>query len=408
MSLNLQNGNSTMKLTSNNQCICGKYLIKTHSSKVYGGKGIVTCDSCDTACTNCILWHCDANDMHLQGFDICDNCIEKEKSFTDNNSDKRIKTQTWIEEIQTKKLLLKILQNILSHPTDLKYRDLKYDKIKSKFSKLNQYKASINILFFVGFRPSINQKRLIWRENDDNLKRLQQIIDTIKTDKACCPPEYETDNKDKFIPNPKFDIAKISNKPHNSKYLLHPSNVDTRHDLNRCVLSGCLCLKMIGDVLQLYKRRTRHTYNHVDIINDFNHLLYRHSNEFEQIHDILTRRIYSNEACELSKCLFMKRNQRDRAIISTHEYLLNKLYCTKDAHEIVSQQFLDRIHCFYFHSFDTAYKLTNKEKESILNEDVKTNNNDTNNECDVNILQINEIVKTKQNNCKDIKGLNRL
>eukprot|EP01084_Bolivina_argentea_P176397 305274_1 len=166
---------------------------------------------------------------------------------------------------------------------------------------------------------------------------------------------------------------------------------------------------MIGDVLKSGCTAIFSEYNHVEMIDGFNHLLYHHHNEYEHIHDILNHCIYPNTCCQLSKCLFMKRNQRDRDIISKHNYLLNKLYSAYDVYDITSQQLLDRIHCFFFHCFDTGFKLTNEEKQSIFKQDTKTNEEDRKtNKCDVNILKINQIVSAKQNTLTYVNGLNRL
>eukprot|EP01084_Bolivina_argentea_P142284 249977_1 len=104
-------------------------------------------------------------------------------------------------------------------------------------------------------------------------------------------------------------------------------------------------------------------YNSVALLNDFHHLLFYHSHQFESIHNILSKRVYKNVQCRLSNCLVMKRNYRNRKAITKKK--LNELYFDYD--DIVPQQLIDCIHCFYFHSFDTGMKLTNEDRNNIIN-----------------------------------------
>ena len=159
----------------------------------------------------------------------------------------------------------------------------------------------------------------------------------------------------------------------------------------KCELRECLCLKDITNILKKYKSyiyksdneqkeacidthvydRTGNKYNCVDLLNDFNHLLECHFTEFEEIYKILNEQIYDNNGCELSKCLLLRRHHRDRQKISDNDRILNELYNVND--DVVSQQLLDRIHCHYFHSFDTGYKLSEKDKRDIIDEEKKSN-----------------------------------
>eukprot|EP01083_Nonionella_stella_P228284 809150_1 len=82
----------------------------------------------------------------------------------------------------------------------------------------------------------------------------------------------------------------------------------------------------------------------------------------------------------------------------------NNLYHTNDDDDeyrgIVQQQMLDPIHCYYFHSFDTGYKIMRSERENIRNYELKSNDHDdTNNHTiDVDKAQrmFHTIIKRKQ------------
>ncbi len=57
----------------------------------------------------------------------------------------------------------------------------------------------------------------------------------------------------------------------------------------------------------------------------------------------------------------------DSSDVVTMEILsLKALYFDTSNDEMVRQQFVDRIHCHFFHSFDIGYKLTHNEKHDIL------------------------------------------
>eukprot|EP01084_Bolivina_argentea_P227983 385131_1 len=198
-----------------------------------------------------------------------------------------------------------------------------------------------------------------------------------------------------------------------------------------CDLSNCLCVKIIGDVMKLYDCYIRsisqhdqniHTniakiydtigntyylnYDAVDILNDFNHLLMYHSNQFEDIYNIQINTAYNGIDCDLSKCVCMTRNYRNRSTIT--ESVERSLYLDSD--DMVEQQLLDRIHCYYFHSFHIAYKLTNKEKNNIFDEDTKVSDDQklNNDIYDQSLAQINNVIVSKREFCSNIVRLHRL
>eukprot|EP01084_Bolivina_argentea_P271246 461468_1 len=112
-------------------------------------------------------------------------------------------------------------------------------------------------------------------------------------------------------------------------------------------------------------------YSTIELVNDFNELLLQRSNEFENIYNTLIQRSNNNVVCDLLKCESMRRNQRNRNEITENENELKTLYFNDD---IVTQQLLDRVHCYYFHSFDMGYKITTKDlqQNDIKNEEYDT------------------------------------
>eukprot|EP01084_Bolivina_argentea_P022503 41819_1 len=67
--------NNDSKDNEKYECICGCYLVKTQSCVVYNGKAVF-CDECDDSKSiSGIVWHCDKNNSHIAGFDVCNDCI---------------------------------------------------------------------------------------------------------------------------------------------------------------------------------------------------------------------------------------------------------------------------------------------------------------------------------------------
>eukprot|EP01084_Bolivina_argentea_P180656 312114_1 len=160
-----------------------------------------------------------------------------------------------------------------------------------------------------------------------------------------------------------FEMARNGNKKTKNTH----SKRSQSHS-NCCEINNCLCLEIMQTLLTRYCQHTENNvvddiyihignnYNSVDLLNDFNHLLSQHTNQFEVIYNRLNR-IYNGNGCDSCKCASIKRHYRDRSTIRNNENKLKELYFDMD--NIVKQQLLDRIHCYYFHS----YKLKNKQNE---------------------------------------------
>eukprot|EP01084_Bolivina_argentea_P008573 16039_1 len=83
-------------------CICGEQLIKIHDiSTLYDGYSHVKCDECEgTGKVDDIFWHCSKryNEIHRNGFDICNNCIHKYSQKALNKVSDDFKTETDMSE----------------------------------------------------------------------------------------------------------------------------------------------------------------------------------------------------------------------------------------------------------------------------------------------------------------------
>ena len=195
--------------------------------------------------------------------------------------------------------------------------------------------------------------------------------------------------------------------------MVYPRSLSSYHDEYPCPLSECLSLSILTDILSIYHQSDRdkhliyeikskigNDYGNIDILNDFNHLLHHHSNHFESIYHSLQRTLSTQNECCLAECSLMIRNQRDRNRMTEHKQDLKALYFTEDIKEIATLQLLDRIHCFYFHSFDIGFKLMNRDKEHMIS--------DTNADCSSAMAEMRAFVDSKRKNYKNIDTFHRL
>eukprot|EP01083_Nonionella_stella_P083514 230988_1 len=264
-------------------------------------------------------------------------------------------------------VLVRIFHNILQHPNEGKYKDL---NLKRVFNRLNYCQICIDLLQHAGFIVSDNGERLLFDpRNMTTLRNCHMVLST--------SPQYKSNHVTQFNCN-------VDNP---SQRFLSRSKAYSNHGHGdvQCALDDCLCLEIMCDVMRLYhvyitsnvgRHKTQshiddsvyseigNGYNNVDLLDDFNHLLSCHSHEFEDVYNMLKATVYDGEDCNLSQCVMMKRNHRDRSAITKNESILYQLYFDKD--NIVAEQLLDRVHCYYFHTFDVGRGLTENDRCHIL------------------------------------------
>eukprot|EP01084_Bolivina_argentea_P102905 184347_1 len=285
---------------------------------------------------------------------------------------------------------------ILKNKNNKKYQNLSMKRISNKFKNYSITHVCMVILYQAGFEKSDDGKRLLYDTN--NLHQLQSVHETLVSlrDKVSHNKEQleEKDCHNKVAVTQKLpqDISTIlkSNEIVNtidSKHLLQISEI-TDHKSNnnesKCDLSSCNHLKQLVILLTKYHIFVREqieqkndsdsneVYNlnqcGLSVLNDFHHLLSKHYDQFEDVYNLLKKTCNNKNVCTLSKCIMFKRNYRDRACGQSKRKQLNAMYFVTNELTIETQQILDKIHCFYIHSFDIGYKLTRKEKQYILNQ----------------------------------------
>eukprot|EP01084_Bolivina_argentea_P312395 540834_1 len=268
-----------------------------------------------------------------------------------------------------------ILKNILNDPKNEKFRKL---NLKRVISKLNHSLNHLTWLFQAGFEKSNDGKYLVFNSNC-----FDKLSDT-----------YQTLTMSLVINAANVSARHISSHAE-SKHLLN-SSYFAENIVNNCNLNNCVSLINIGCVLtgyvekvslqEIYKK-IDDQYDRVGLLNDYNHLLLQHSNQFEDVYDRLRNIVYNTFSCDLSKCLSMMRNRRDRSEIITNDKILNKIYFESDT--IVEQQLFDRIHCHFFHTFDMGYRIKQKDKQTILHNYNEQNHNYI-------VEKINALIKSKK------------
>eukprot|EP01083_Nonionella_stella_P020560 57005_1 len=240
---------------------------------------------------------------------------------------------------------------------------------------------------------------------------------------------FDAEDKDKMQQLDAF-VATLSNDSTGADDGKAQSMSWFKHDHPRpreysCTLKDCQHLQRISDILNNYnayilsqkddeKEQNAQAldkiypsnYTNTDLLNDEHHLLLFHANEFEHIYDLLLERSNDKATCQLSLCAVMKRNQRDRSLYANNPNMLHKLYCTDTQHHIVQQQFIDRIHCHYFHTFDIGYRMTQQEKQNIMDDDAKTEEDDVN--VDVSLARVHHLIESKRRLYRNVQGLERL
>eukprot|EP01084_Bolivina_argentea_P004406 8371_1 len=257
------------------------------------------------------------------------------------------------------------------------------------------------------------------------------ILITVFNDQNKCNYSLTDSNNVATLHNLKKQFDKLSDD--SLQYINNHTNplLDLFHNKHfvenaRCALIRCQSLLRIKKVLQnynefinvqqqsqnihianVYHGEYDHTYTYANLLNDFNHLLSKHQHQFEDIHNILNDESYDQNGCNLSQCLLIRRNWRDRSVETDR-----KLYFNNDSYGIIRQQLIDRIHCYYMHSFDIGHSITINEQNEIIENVNELKNDeqiaDSGLVRDVIVTRLSNLIYTKRIICENISGLQRL
>eukprot|EP01084_Bolivina_argentea_P227507 384217_1 len=135
--------------------------------------------------------------------------------------------------------------------------------------------------------------------------------------------------------------------------------------------------------------------NILQILNDYIHTLQEH-NDDKQFDGIVSQQ----EPCNIENCQIFRNNYRHREIETE----------MKDIANIVSNEILNKIHCYFYHTYDIGYRLSIKEKCTIEDTIKKKGDSSCNvaRVFDQSIIQLNNTLRSKKPQNDDIqRDLNR-
>eukprot|EP01084_Bolivina_argentea_P134895 237800_1 len=164
-----------------------------------------------------------------------------------------------------------------------------------------------------------------------DVKSIAPIICSRCTDNMDCP-----------------SVSRVSNVLNRHKMYISAKLSEANDQLNVNALATFQLEVDIGDLLV------------IKLLNDFHHLLSNHRFQFEDLHNYFTKHSIESKPCQASTCKMMQRNYRDR---DNNDLNIRQLYFTENDADIVKQQIIDKIHCYYAHSFDIGDKVSQSEND---------------------------------------------
>ena len=98
------------------------------------------------------------------------------------------------------------------------------------------------------------------------------------------------------------------------------------------------------------------------LLDDYHHLISVHLRkvELDDIYAYFCAPLPSDLLCDIHSCAMIHRNHRDRGMDQA-----DQLYFKQARNEIITEQILDQMHCYVYHTFDAGLKLTRHEKAHI-------------------------------------------
>eukprot|EP01084_Bolivina_argentea_P259739 438388_1 len=315
---------------------------------------------------------------------------------------------------EDQKLLVKILNNIIDHPQHKRFQDINSATLSNRFND----RKSMDILLLAGFERSNVKKEQRLLFQNEKYSQLEEVFSQLIFNQMF--------NETIFI----FNRKSLDFK---SKYLLKPRRLHLG-DINGCDLQTCTSLTAISDILFFYDSylaglaelteqkhdvkyinlrnsvynmvNQNENYTDIDLLNDYHHLTTVHRQQFENISVKLTQTAFVDKHCNMLTCLPFMRNQRNR--FNTQNNIMTELY--KFENDVTSQQLLDSIHCHFIHTFDIGYKLTQKERDMITQEenDEKYTQLTQDDFCDNTVMKAGCLIRSKRKQYQNMTNFTRL
>eukprot|EP01083_Nonionella_stella_P090609 253111_1 len=161
---------------------------------------------------------------------------------------------------------------------------------------------------------------------------------------------------------------------HSNTYGEINSDIDTE-SCSTCDgnIKQCKYLTHLKHILTEYKNKHCCDATLLEIVNIDHHLSFEHGDDKHNDFEYITQEMRSVCACDVSNCVRLKRNYRDRNNNDHHTTSM----------DAAKQQIVDGIHCYFVHSIDMGHRLNSNQRaelENIQTEEKKhADDNDTNN-----------------------------
>eukprot|EP01084_Bolivina_argentea_P293745 505283_1 len=333
------------------------------------------------------------------------------------------------ERKQGLKLILKIINNILSNPNDLSSantktrKHVKYYSLNKRavFKKLSGSQTIwFDLLIAAGFDISENDEKLVFDSSKwaqlqlvNNLLLSQNWDITNNEQKIDTQPKKKTRGRILCICGNTLESAVASSIYEGrgvncdicdrtgkqtdifwhceaGKMSVHTGGYDICFDCSqkKCIGHIISCkhanrlltnLSQYTSTLQNKVENNMDNQNLVKIVDDYLHLIAKHdnNNDFELIFNELT-------FCDVNQCKIYARHNRDRCVTAENQDI-----------DAVYTDIMDKIHCYLLHCYDSGYRLTSQDRMKIDNMDSK---NSDENPMD-NILVNQKITKMNQLLC---------
>eukprot|EP01084_Bolivina_argentea_P169584 293970_1 len=137
---------------------------------------------------------------------------------------------------------------------------------------------------------------------------------------------------------------------------------------------NCSYLQTFADILSQYKsvditvlscmNKTIVTQHIKEALDCYHHLIYEHDKHYERFHDQEFEYIVKYLGyCDLHKCRKFQRNYRNRNVLqcdSDLDFNFNEM-------DRVYISIFDKMHCYFYHSFDIKYRRTHNNAVSLQN-----------------------------------------
>eukprot|EP01083_Nonionella_stella_P287243 977661_1 len=337
---------------------CGQYLVKVNDGTSLYNNGGCFCDLCRAnikSKNNRTVWHCDQNESHPGGVDICNDCIATLHSRLLHILDEKDP----VAQIHTGLQLG--LSNDITHR--LRCMDIQ--------PRLQAIEANDGVSIWeettcvcgkelrkicgneLDYEKHENIRCMICkREGEPGTDRLRSTGLSLK--QLCSIYWY---NDGQYV---------CFNCCNNDDLKSEPSSEHPQYQ-QKCDhgIWDCPHLETLAQIIVEYANKPHELDSEsvMQIVNNYHHLMHRHDTDEE--FEFITAKLMSYLDCDhgIAQCRMFARNYRDRSAERTDI-----------DHVSVHTQIIDKVHCYLSHCYDVGYRIS---------ENARNDTNDSSQEIDI-------------------------